>query len=375
MKPDNRVSPHADRMLLARPVFLPGTVFRTAVESRVDRYFGEQRLHRTGGRKLAVKAAILSVWLLASYVALVFAAATWWQALPAALSLAFAIAGFGFNVQHDGNHGAFSERPWINKAAGYGLDLVGGSSYFWHAKHNLAHHTYTNVAGADDDIDMGGLARLSLHDKRRSLHRYQQFYMWFLYGFLLLKWQLVDDFRVLLSARVAGRRTARPRGGDLFALILGKAVVLGLAWGLPLLSHRWPLVAAFYLGVVGLVGIIIGVVFQLAHCVEGAAFSSPAASDRRLPRDWATHQVESTVNFAPRSRWLTWYVGGLNYQIEHHLFPRVSHVHYPQLAPLVAATSAEHGVKYHCHPSFGAALRSHFRFLRQMGRPEPRPAS
>ena len=331
---------------------------------------------RTGGWRLAVKGLVVLAWMIGSYVTLVFWAHTWWLAALSLVSLSLAIAGFGFTVQHDGNHRASSGARWLNQLTGYGLDLVGGSSYFWKAKHNVAHHTYTNVTGIDDDIFMAGLARFSPHDRRLGFHRFQHLYIWVLYAFLLLKWHWVDDFRLLVQPRVGGRDIKPPRGFDLLGLLGGKALCFFFALGLPLMVRPWPEVLVFYVATVALVGLILGMVFQLAHCVEESDFPAPvspsalpgAAPGGRLARDWAHHQVETTVDFAPGNRLLTWYLGGLNYQIEYHLFPTVSHVHYPALAPILREVCEAHGVTYACQPTMRAGLRSHYRQLRRLGR-------
>ena len=161
------------------------------------------------------KTAVILGWLVASYVLLVFFASTWWMTLPLVLMLGLAMAGVGFNIQHDGGHQAYSDRPWINRLMSRSLDLLGGSSYFWARKHNVLHHNYANIMGHDDDIDLGILGRLSPHQRQLPFHRLQHYYLWTLYGFLPMKWQLYDDFRDFALGRVAGRRFAHPRGGTL----------------------------------------------------------------------------------------------------------------------------------------------------------------
>jgi linoleoyl-CoA desaturase len=306
----------------------------------------------------------------ALYAALVFLARTWWQAVPIAVGLGFTMALIGMNVQHDGGHGAVSDRAWLNRWAARTLDLVGGSSYFWHWKHGVLHHTYTNVDHHDTDVDVGLLGRMTPHQRRRWFHRWQQVYLWPLYGLLVVKWHLFDDFRELVVGRMGAHRIPRPRGGDAAVFVVGKLLFLGLAFAVPLALHPWTAVLGGYVLAAGVAGIVLGVVFQLAHVVEEAAFPVPAAATGRLPDEWAVHQIRTTVDFARSSRVTTWLVGGLNFQVEHHLFPRVSHVHYPEISPLVEATCRDFGVPFRAHRSFRAGLASHYRWLRRMGRPE-----
>ncbi len=346
--------------------FAPAVGFQAALRARVDAYFSSTGRSPRGGVALLLKAATIVVWLAASYLLLVFAAATWWQAVLCALSLALAMAAVGFNIQHDGSHGAFSEKRWVNKAMALGLDLLGGSSYVWRYQHNLLHHSYTNLAGADHDIDTGGVGRLSPAQPRRWFHRFQRFYLWPMYGVIGFKWQLYDDFAAIATGRIGPQPIQRPKGWDVVALVAGKASFVTLAFVVPSLVHPFGRVFAVYLATMALVGFLLAVVFQLAHSVEEAAHPGCSVS-ARMEREWAAHQVETTVDFARGNRLLTWFVGGLNYQIEHHLFPRVAHVHYPALARIVEETARAFGVRYAAHRTFLGAVASHYRFLRAMG--------
>jgi linoleoyl-CoA desaturase len=278
-----------------------------------------------------------------------------------------AAAAVGFNIQHDAGHRAYSERGWVNGLMARTLDLVGGSSYFWHFKHGVYHHTFTNIDGHDTDIDLGVLGRLSPHQPRRWFHRWQHLYLWPLYGLVVLKWHLFDDFYSLATGRVACHRVPRPRGWDLACFLFGKLGLLTLAFGLPLWLHPWWVVLPVYGLAMLVTGVVLSVVFQLAHCVEPADFPMPV-DEGRMGHAWAEHQVLTTVNFAPRSRALAWLLGGLNFQVEHHLFPRVSHTHYPALARVVRGTCVDFGLPYHVYDTFWQALGAHYRWLRAMGR-------
>ena len=316
-----------------------------------------------------VKTAILLGGFTVVYTLLVFVDQTWWQGLLLAVLLGLSAAGIGFNIQHDGGHQAYSDHPWVNKLMAMTLELIGGSSHLWRWKHVVLHHTYVNITGHDTDIDLGLLARLTPHQRRLPYHRWQHLYLWPLYGLLAIKWQLLDDFRKLISGRISNQPVPGPKGRELVIFIAGKATFFTMAFGIPLLFHSIGVVLLYY-GVAGLVaGMALSVVFQVAHCVEEAAFPLPREDTGRVEHAWATHQAETTVDFARRSRVVTWLVGGLNFQIEHHLFPRLSHVNYPAISKLVEETCREFGIKYTEHRSFRAGLASHFRWLRRMGMP------
>ena len=316
-----------------------------------------------------LKTAIVLSWFAASYVLLVFVVGTWWWALPVAASLGLSMAAVGFNVQHDAGHQAYSDRRWVNKLMAMTLDLLGGSSYVWARKHNSIHHSYTNITDHDDDIDLGFLGRLSPHQKRLKFHRLQHYYLWAIYGLVSIKWQLVTDFRNVIIGRLGEHRLPRPKGWDLLTFIGGKAVFFSLALVVPLLLHPLWMVAACYAAISFVQGVVLSVVFQLAHCVEEADFPLPREDTGRMEKTWAVHQLETTVDFARGSRLLSWFVGGLNFQVEHHLFPQICHVHYAALSKLVEEACREFRLKYAAHESLRAAIGSHFRWLRRMGRP------
>lgn len=341
--------------------------FQIELRRRVDEF-----LRRTGqptrdSARMYIKAVIILSAFALSYSALVFLAVGWWEGLLLAVGLGVAAAGIGMNIMHDGGHSAFSKHPWVNKLAALTLDVVGGSSYIWHWKHGIYHHTYANISGFDSDIDLGVLGRLSPHQPHHWYQRWQHWYMWPMYGVMAIRWHLYDDFRDLLKGRIGTHRFPRPTGRELVIFIGGKLVFFSLAFGLPALFHPLWVVILFYGAASFVLGILLSVVFQMAHCVEGAVFVQPSPTSGRIARAWAVHQVESTVDFIRHSRVGSWCLGGLNFQIEHHLFPRISHVNYAALSKLVEDTCREFGVRYHEHKTLWAGLVSHFRWLRQMG--------
>jgi linoleoyl-CoA desaturase len=370
------VPPHtaqsADRVptrapLSNRPRFHADTGFQAELKRRVAEDFQRTGIPTRDGWRMYVQTGLMFLWFGASYALLVFAATTWWQGVALSLSLALAMAGIGFAVQHDANHGAYSRHGIVNRLMGNTLDLLGASSYLWRWKHNIFHHTYPNLSGADDDIDFLPFARLSPEQPRYRIHRFQHVYLWFLYGFLGPKWQFIDDFKSVATSRIAGNQFPRPRGWSLVELIAGKALFFSWALVVPLLMHRWWVALIFYFGTSLALGFILALVFQLAHCVEEATFPPLPAGTRQVDDAWAVHQVKTTVDFARGNHLLTWYLGGLNFQIEHHLFPKISHLHYPRVSKIVQTVCAEFGVPYSAHDGVLGAMASHWRWLRRMG--------
>jgi len=346
--------------------------FLRELRRRVDAYFERTGHSRRDCPQMYFKTATIMAWFIAAYVLLVFFATSWWTVVPLAVVLGLSIAAIGFNIQHDGNHRAYSNHQWVNKLMALTLDLMGGSSYLWDWKHNSIHHTYPNVEGHDDDINMGFLGRLAPQQPRFKFHRFQGIYLWLLYGFMAIKWHLVDDFHQLYIGRIGQHKIPRPKGKDLAIFIAGKVAFFSLAFGIPMLFHPWWKVLIVYASAAFVSGVVLSVVFQLAHCVSEASFPVPVPVEgggEQLPTDWALHQVQTTVDFARGNPIICWFVGGLNFQIEHHLFHKICHIHYPALSKVVEEVCHEFGVRYASHKTMFSAVASHFNWLVEMGRP------
>lgn len=348
------------------------STFHQVLRGRVEKLLTAAGKRQRDCPRMYAKTAIILVAFAALYTLLVFFAATWWQAVPLAILLGLAAAEIGFNIQHDGSHKAYSKHAWINKLMAMTLDAIGGSSYIWHWKHVVFHHMYVNVKDHDADIDIGVFGRLSPHQRRRAFHRLQHWYLWPLYGVIAVKWHFFDDFRDLAVGRIGTNPFPRPRNQELVLFFAGKAAFFTLAFVIPVLTHPFWVVAAFY-GIAALVlGIALSVVFQLAHCVERAKFSLPNRASGHIESAWAVHQVESTLDFSRDSKVVGWLLGGLNFQIEHHLFPRICHVHYRAISQLTETTCREFNVPYTRNTGLRTGIASHYRWLRRMGlAPEP----
>jgi len=345
--------------------------FLRELRKRVDAYFAHAGLPRRDCPQMYFKTASILAWFAGAYLLLLLVTTSWWVVIPLAVILGVAAAAIGFNIQHDAAHKAYSERRWVNKIMSLTLDMMGGSSYLWDWKHNSFHHTAPNVSGHDDDINIGPLGRLSPDQPRYWFHRLQGIYLWILYGFLAVKWHLFDDFYQISVGRIGGHKIPRPTGRELVIFIAGKAVFFSMAFVVPMLLHPWWAVLGVYAIAAFVSGVILSVVFQLAHCVDVADFPSPAITaegNHAIATTWSVHQVQTTVDFCRGNRIIGWFLGGLNYQIEHHLFHKICHIHYPEISKLVEEACREFGIRYSAHRSFVAALGSHFRWLVQMGR-------
>ena len=334
----------------------------------VEQYLSGRGVRGSGALQLYAKTGVAFTLTFAAWLGLVVVRPGLVLGLVCLAGLVLGSILTAFCVQHDANHGAYFRTRRANHLMGWTADaLLGFSSYAWRVKHNVAHHTYTNVVGYDDDISQTPFLRLAPAQTPRLWYRLQWLYVWPLYCLLVLRWQTGADIAALVRGRIGRSALRSPRRYDLLGLVGGKAVFVCWALALPLLVYPWWVVLAGYVGFTMVVSLVAATTFQLAHSVEGAGMAS---SDEvaRSARPWAVHQVETTVNFCPRNPVLTWLLGGLNFQIEHHLFPRVQHTHYAHIAAIVRRNCARHGIRYTSQPSLRAALRAHARHLRAMGR-------
>jgi linoleoyl-CoA desaturase len=355
-----------------RVVFAASGEFLRATRRDVAELLADPATSSRGRRRLYAKAAAFVALMLASWLVLMFARAGV-APLVALVGLAAGAYLTALGVQHDANHGAFFVRRRANRLVGWTSDaLLGFSSYAWRVRHNVAHHTYTNIDRHDSDITQEPAVRLAPSQRRRPWHRLQVFYVWPLYALMALRLQTYGDLVVLFRGRIGRSSLKAPGGWDLVGLVAGKGVFATWAIVIPMLVYPPWLVAAAYVGIVMALSLGMVVVFQLAHCVEDAAFPT-AASLHGQGREWAAHELETTVDFCPRNRLATFALGGLNYQIEHHLFPRVPHTLYPAIAPIVERNATRYGLRYAVQPTFARALRSHVRHLRSLSR-DRRPA-
>ncbi len=343
--------------------------FYTTLKRRVRERFPDLETRRTGGWRMLPKTTIILTGFVVSYVFLVFFASSVLTTILGAVVLSQALALVGFNLVHEGAHGSYCNNKTINWLVGTTASFIGASQMIWRHKHNVLHHTYTNVEAMDTDIQTNGMLRWSHLQEWRPWHRFQHLYAFPMYSLLTLQ-VIYSDFHRIISGRIGNYALPKTSHSQRTTFALTKIFYLGYALALPLFFHGWWEVLAIFLLVNLLASLTLAAVFSLAHTVEGMAFPTPDPRSGAMEKEWAIHEVETTANFAPRSRIAAWYLGGLNSQIEHHLFPNVCHLHYPRLRQVVEETCREFSVRYHSFPTFAAALRSHYRHLKALGRPQ-----
>lgn len=354
---------------MTAPKFLSqANSFHAEMRKRINDYFIEVGKAKTGDYSLFIKAIILSVSFALVYVHLVFFTPPVLLALAECIILGGLTAAIGFNVMHDGAHGSFSKYGWLNELAGLSLNFLGANVFLWKTKHNVVHHTFTNIDGVDDDIDARPFLRLCETQKKYKIHRYQHLYFWAAYSLLYLYWVLFTDYEKYFTGKVGNMpiKPFTPKEHIIFWSF--KVMHLGLFIAFPIYMVGFlPWLIGFL--VYGMVtGFVLSMVFQLAHTVEDTQFPVAIQPENQIESEWALHQLQTTANFATKNKVITWLVGGLNFQIEHHLFPTISHVHYPAISKIIKQLCEEYGVRYIEFPKTRMAVASHIAHLHQLGK-------
>ena len=350
--------------------------FYEAVIAKVAAYFEEHHISHYANTEMWVKTGIMLLLYFVPYVLIVtgFAAGSLWLFFGLWLLMAAGMSGIGTAVMHDANHGTYSPDKKINNFISHILEVIGGYTVTWRIQHNILHHTYTNVAGLDEDMDSIALLRFSPRQQRYWFHRYQYLYAWFFYMIMTLYWMTAKDYLQVIHYKqhdlLIRQKVSLQQA--IFRITLYKLFYYAYMLVLPILFSRrpWYEVLAGFLLMHFAAGLFLSCVFQPSHIMEASAFALPVQTEGRkqMEDSWAIHEVVNTTDYAPNNRLLSWFIGGLNYQIEHHLFTGVCHVHYRRLAPILQSVTAEFGLPYHVQPTFRRALLEHARMLKKLGR-------
>jgi linoleoyl-CoA desaturase len=343
------------------------STFFNVLKGKVDAYFESNNIKQTGNYKLYIKTTLLFISVAVLYTFLVFFTPPTWVSVLLCCLMGVNLAGIGFNIMHDGAHGSFSTKTWVNELMGYSLNMMGGSVYLWKHKHNVNHHSFTNIEGMDDDIDIKPWIRVHDEQKKYWFHRFQHIYWVILYGITYLLWIFFQDFQKYFTGKVGETPFRKMDVKEHVIFWASKILYIGIALVLPIFSVGLLQTIVGYSIVAFVCGIIIAVVFQLAHVVENASFSTPDTDVYKIEDEWAVHQIKTTANFATKSKIVSWFTGGLNFQVEHHLFPRISHIHYPKISELVKETCAQFNISYLEFPTVYSAVRSHVMHLKHVG--------
>lgn len=343
------------------------SLFFKSLKEKVDHYFADKNIDAAGNSRLYVKSAIQISLAVVLYTVLVFFTPGVLISILLCVLLGLDLALIGFNVMHEGGHQTFSRHAWLNNASAHFLNILGGTAYFWKIKHNINHHTFTNIEGMDSDIDVKPFMRLHEGQPYHAYHRFQHIYWVILYGISYIAWIFYEDFQKYFSGKFSANSEKKKLSVKEHSIFWFTKITYVLMYiVVPIIFVGWASWLIGFLIITFVCGLAISIVFQLAHVVECTAFHEP--NEGPGTQEWAIHQINSTADFGTSSKTLHWLLGGLNFQIEHHLFPRVSHIHYPALSRLVKEACRESNIKYNEYSSMFSAFMSHLSHLRNLGR-------
>jgi linoleoyl-CoA desaturase len=348
-------------------------LFFSTLRQRVDAYFKTNEISKHGNGAMVFKTfAMFAIYLVPYFLILFGGYQSNLLLLALCIVMGVGMAGIGLSVMHDANHGSYSKNPNVNKFLSFSICLIGGLPINWQLQHNVLHHTYTNVHEHDGDLEGPSFLRFSPNMPRKKVHKFQFLYAWFFYGFITVAWSTVKDFKQLARFRKMELLQTQNKkfNSQLTLLIIAKALYYVYVVLIPMLvlDVAWWKILIGVFAMHYTAGMILSMIFQSAHVVEEASFPVVPAETGNIENDWAVHQLYTTANFAQRSRLFSWYVGGLNFQVEHHLFPNICHVHYKKIAKIVEETAREFNFPYYTTPTFASALWSHSKMLWRLGR-------
>ena len=350
--------------------------FYKVLRKRVNTYFKENEISKFANANMVLKTIFMVSLYLVPFVLILSMLSSTLLIVLMWMIMGFGMAGIGLSVMHDANHSAYSKNKYVNLIIGKIIWLVGGSDVNWRIQHNVLHHTYTNVHGMDEDIEIDPLMRFSPNQKLRKGHKFQFIYAWFLYGMMTIMWATTKDYSQW--KRYKNKDLIKTQGLSsrrfLWTLIVTKTIYLALTLGLPLWlgGMSWYGTVLCFLLMHFIAGVTLAAIFQPAHVVPSSDYPKPDKNGN-VEVAWAENQLLNTTNFAPGARLFSWYVGGLNYQIEHHLFPNICHVHYRKISNIVRDTAFEYNLPYHSYKTFYEALANHTKMLYTLGRVEDAP--
>ncbi|UTW63731.1 acyl-CoA desaturase [bacterium SCSIO 12741] len=347
--------------------------FLKTIRKRVNEHFKSNDISRFANSTMVVKTIVMFALYLIPFLCIISGLFTnYWVIFLFWMIMGIGKSGIGLSVMHDANHGAYSRNPRVNRLLGLSMNIIGANAEVWKLQHNVLHHTYTNVDQIDDDINAPSFLRFTPYQELRPIHRFQFLYFWFFYGISILA---RVTFREYFRAYKFKKMGLTPKPGQfrelMVSLVIWKVIYFGLFLALPIWLSPVPVGFTILCFVIMhfIVGLTLSMVFQSAHVLPNCEIHQSNESGD-LENSWIAHELKTTSNFAPNSKVLSWFIGGLNFQIEHHLFPNICHVHYKSISKIVEQTAREFDLPYNSYPSFTRASMEHVKLLYDLGRAE-----
>jgi linoleoyl-CoA desaturase len=342
--------------------------FYIVLKERINGYFDNNKVSRHANVEMVLKTIFILSVFVGSYLLILSNQFSPLQMLCLVIINGFFAALIGLNIAHDAIHGSYSSKGWVNKGLAVIFNLIGANDYMWNISHNIVHHSFTNIPDHDEDIEQIPIIRLNPKQELWGIHKYQHIYTFFLYGLTSISWVFIKDFKKFFQDRIGNYEMKNPPI-EYVRLFGFKIIYYCLFLVLPfmLIDLSWYFIILGFVVMHIVEGLTLALIFQLAHVVEGTEFPEPDA-EGKIHDNWAAHQMRTTSDFATGYPIINFLFGGLNFQVEHHLFPKVCHIHYTKLAPIVKQTAEEFNLPYHSHKTFTGAIKSHMIMLKKFGR-------
>jgi linoleoyl-CoA desaturase len=345
--------------------------FTTELRNSVNKYFSKNNIQQYGNQKIYLKTMLMTMLYFAPFILMITGlVSSVILVLVCWFIMGLGMSGLGMVTMHDANHGSFSKHRWVNRFFGNSMYLLGGYPPNWRYQHNTLHHGFTNIEGHDEDIAPPGILRFSPHRPLKRIHRYQYIYAWLFYSLMSISWIIAKDFKRFKKYKEMGAKLSSKRKYNslLVNIIISKVVYYSVFMIIPLLTIpvTWYWIVVGFLIMHFTSGLVLSSIFQTAHVVPSSEYPVPDGNGN-LDKNWAVHQLYTTTDYSPKSRIFSWLIGGLNYQVEHHLFPNISHIHYRNISKIVQSKAKEYGLPYHVNKSFVKAVSQHIKMLKLLG--------
>jgi len=359
------------------PAFPPMSQFYITLKKKIEDYFIERNI----SPKYAPEMLLRSVLLVIAFFFFHYLSLTT-TSFPVAIIFAsivgFVAALISFMPVHEGSHASTTKSPLIWRLMGAVHDFVNGASFYnWCHQHFLGHHPFTNLTNEsksetdalDPDVvtNEPDVRRIKPYQKWHDHYRWQVIYAPMLYGLLGIKFR-ISDFIILFITKKNGYIRVNPMNSwHLTMFFVGKLFFL---------IYRF-IVPAYYIGIIRTLGLFVvsdlitsytlAFVFQVNHVIPQAKWPQVDTKTNTVNMDWAEMQIVTTLDYAHGSWITTFLTGALNYQVIHHLFPYISQIHYPGIAPIVREHCKQHKIQFNYLPTFTQAFLAHIKHLSQMG--------
>lgn len=320
-----------------------------------------------------IKIAFFLTTHVSLYVSLAFYDHRWYVALVLLMAFAINSIAVTYNISHDAVHQAISRKRWVNELLYRGtFNLIGPSSYLWRDRHRIMHHQCVNIPGLDYNIEIDGPLRFSPTQEFKPIHRFQHLYAPLLYCVFCLHWVFIKDVQMLRLKRYGNVTDIRHSASGIAEFLFFKVLYVTLMLVVPtvMTSWAWWQVGLGYLFFGAFLSFQVVLTFVGSHLNQPLVFVPTV--DGRIPHSFLEHGLRTSMDFSPTHPVVSFFLGGFNSHVAHHLFPNICSVHYPALTHIIRDTAHKHGLPY-LEMNIVRLYVHHFKYLYDLGRGPTEP--